>query len=96
MTHDLAVTFARLLDIWSGAPVDGLTALLTPDYRGHMHHLADGERDAAAYPAWITRQLSPGFDLHRSQGGSYRPDGDRAQFLRVADPQFRVKVWVVP
>lgn len=55
-------TFAKLLDIWNGASIDGMTGLLASGYRGHMLHMVAGERDAAAYPAWITRyrEANPG------------------------------------
>jgi hypothetical protein len=43
----------RLLEIWNGASPTLLASLLSDDYRGHMLHLADGERDAAGYAAWI-------------------------------------------
>jgi len=44
---------ASLLDVWNGAPTAAIPSLVSPDYRGHMLHLAEGERDAAAYPGWI-------------------------------------------
>ena len=55
MTTDPSSTFAALLDIWNGAPVEGLRDLLAPGYRGYMLHSLDGERDAAEYPGVIER-----------------------------------------
>lgn len=55
MTVDPSSTFAALLDIWNGAPVEGLRDLLAPRYRGHMLHSIDGERDAAQYPGVVER-----------------------------------------
>lgn len=43
----------RLLDVWNGAAVDALPSIVSESYRGHMLHLAEGERDGASYPALI-------------------------------------------
>ena len=61
MKVEPAATTAAVIDVWNGAPVDRLQGLLAPDYRGHMLHVSDGERDAAAYPGLIsnTDPLTP-------------------------------------
>ena len=46
---------AAVLDIWNGAPAEGLEALLSDGYRGHMLGMANGDRDSTAYPASIAR-----------------------------------------
>ena len=55
-------TFAKLLDVWNGGSIEGMTRLLAPGYRGHMLHMVGGERDASAYPGWILRyrEANPG------------------------------------
>ena len=55
-------TVAAVIDVWNGAPVDRLHALLAPNYRGHMLNVSNGERDAAAYPVAIQqyRAANPG------------------------------------
>jgi len=58
MDVEPAATVAAVIDVWNGAPVDRLDGLLTPDYRGHMLHVSDGERDAAAYPRLIEQYRS--------------------------------------
>ena len=62
MKVEPAATTAAVIDVWNGAPVDRLQGLLAPDYRGHMLHVSDGERDAAAYPGLIQqyRFANPG------------------------------------
>lgn len=57
-----AATVAAIIDVWNGAPVDRLDGLLAPDYRGHMLHVRDGERDAPAYSVVIQqyRAANPG------------------------------------
>lgn len=62
MKVEPATTTAAVIDVWNGAPVDRLQGLLAPDYRGHMLHVSDGERDAAAYPGLIQqyRFANPG------------------------------------
>jgi predicted SnoaL-like aldol condensation-catalyzing enzyme len=59
--HSDRDVFERLLEIWNGASTGSLASLLSDDYRGHMLHLPDGERDAAGYAAWISdyRDLNP-------------------------------------
>ena len=49
MALDPAATATTVIDVWDGAPVDRLRDVLASDYRGHMLHLKDGYRDAAAY-----------------------------------------------
>ena len=51
----------QLLEIWNGASTGTLASLLADNYRGHMLHLPDGERDATEYAAWIRayRELNP-------------------------------------
>ena len=62
MNLDPAATAATVIEVWNGAPVERLRDVLTSDYRGHMLHLKDGHRDAAAYPGLITqyRAANPG------------------------------------
>ena len=62
MNLDPAATAATVIEVWNGAPVERLRDVLTADYRGHMLHLKDGERDATAYPGLITqyRAVNPG------------------------------------
>lgn len=62
MDLEPAATVAAVIDVWNGAPVDRLHGLLAPDYRGHMLHVSDGERDAPAYPIAIQqyRAANPG------------------------------------
>lgn len=62
MDFEPAATVAAVIDVWNGAPVERLRGLLAADYRGHMLHVSDGERDAAAYPALIEqyRIANPG------------------------------------
>ncbi|MDT4918950.1 MAG: SnoaL-like polyketide cyclase [Pseudonocardiales bacterium] len=50
-----ASVFASVLRVWNGNDPAAIRALLTDDYRGHMLHLADGERTALDYSAWIER-----------------------------------------
>jgi hypothetical protein len=44
-----AAVFAQLLGIWQGGDATTIADLITTDYRGHMLHLAEGERTAASY-----------------------------------------------
>lgn len=46
--------------------MEQLDGLLAPDYRGHMLHVRDGERDAPAYPVVIQqfRAGNPGTTFH--------------------------------
>lgn len=62
MNTEPVATAAAVIDVWNGAPVDQLHGLLASDYRGHMLHVRDGERDATAYPARIQefRAANPG------------------------------------
>jgi hypothetical protein len=62
MDIEPAATAAAVIDVWNGAPVDRLQGLLAPEYRGHMLHVSNGERDAAAYPGLIQqyRSANPG------------------------------------
>jgi hypothetical protein len=62
MDLEPAATVAAVIDVWNGSPVDRLHGLLAPDYRGHMLHVSDGERDAPAYPVAIHqyRAANPG------------------------------------
>jgi len=62
MNVESAATAAAVIDVWNGAPVNRLQGLLAPDYRGHMLHVSDGERDAGAYPGLIQqyRSANPG------------------------------------
>jgi hypothetical protein len=66
MTNEPAATVAAVIDVWNGAPVDRLQAMLAPDYRGHMLHLRDGKRDADSYPGLIQgyRAANPGAVFH--------------------------------
>ena len=48
-----AAVFSRLLDVWRGGDATGIADLITTGYRGHMLHLAEGERTAASYARWI-------------------------------------------
>src|SRR4051812_46858571 len=50
-----AAIFQTLLHVWQDARPDTVTDVVTPGYAGHMLHLADGERSADDYPAWIER-----------------------------------------
>jgi hypothetical protein len=45
--------FARLLGVWQGGDTTTIADLITTGYRGHMLHLAEGERTAASYARWI-------------------------------------------
>jgi predicted SnoaL-like aldol condensation-catalyzing enzyme len=65
MNIDTAATAATVIDVWNGAPVEQLHDVLASDYRGHMLHLKDGDRDAAAYPGLITqyRGANPGTEF---------------------------------
>ncbi len=58
MKVEPAATIAAVIEVWNGVPVDRLQGLLAPDYRGHMLHVSDGERDAAAYPGLIQQYRS--------------------------------------
>ena len=62
MNLDPAATAATVIDVWNGAPVQRLRDVLASDYRGHMLHLKDGDRDGAAYPDLIAhyRSANPG------------------------------------
>ena len=62
MDIEPAATAAAVIDVWNGAPLDRLQGLLAPDYRGHMLHVSNGERDAAAYRGRILqyRAANPG------------------------------------
>jgi hypothetical protein len=66
MNLDCATTAATVIEVWNGTPVERLRAVLAPDYRGHMLHLLDGERDADAYPGPIERYrtANPGTVFH--------------------------------
>jgi hypothetical protein len=76
MNLDPAATAAIVIEVWNGAPVERLRDLLAPDYRGHMLHLKDGDRDAAAYPGHIQRYRAgnPGTEFRVIE---QRLDGDR-------------------
>ena len=65
MNLDSAATAAIVIEVWNGAPVERLRDVLAPDYRGHMLHLKDGERDADAYPGLIQqyRAGNPGAEF---------------------------------
>lgn len=90
--------FELLLDVWNGVgDPEGLDGLITPGYRGHMLHLAEGERNAAQYAAWIMvyRQTHPGslFDVDDqsacgdrlwSRLGATLEDGRRAFGMNVS------------
>lgn len=62
MNLEPADTVAAVIDVWNGASIDRLHELLAPDYRGHMLHVSDGERDAPAYLVAIQqyRAANPG------------------------------------
>src|SRR5262245_4192732 len=47
--------FRELIEIWNDGDPTELTRLLSPDYRGHMLHLEQGERDGGGYPAHVQR-----------------------------------------
>ena len=49
MTHDLRALAAAVVDVWNGGAPDRIHALLAPDYRGHMLHAQDGDRDGPVY-----------------------------------------------
>ena len=59
-----------LLSVWQMGPGDGILALVTSDYAGHMLHLGEGEgegeRDRESYPGWIDsyRSRNPGTRFH--------------------------------
>lgn len=55
MALDRRDTVAAVIDIWNGAPADGLGQLLAPGYRGHMLGVQGGERDAETYADAIAR-----------------------------------------
>ena len=77
MNIDPAATAATVIDVWNGAPVERLHDVLASDYRGHMLHLKDGDRDATAYPGLITqyRAANPGtlVSRRRSNGRWHSP-----------------------
>ena len=76
MNLDAAATAAIVIEVWNGAPVERLRDVLAPDYRGHMLHLKDGDRDAAAYPGLIQqyRAGNPGAEFRVVEQRSH---GDR-------------------
>ena len=57
-----AGVFRELLTVWNDGDPQAVLGLVTDDYRGHMLHLAAGERTAAQYPDWIRayRGSNPG------------------------------------
>jgi predicted ester cyclase len=57
-----AAVFDSLLSVWNGSDSEQLSDLITNDYRGHMLHLADGERTSSGYADWIRdyRLANPG------------------------------------
>jgi hypothetical protein len=59
------MVFQALLNIWQDAPPSSVLDVVTPGYVGHMLHLAEGERSAADYAAWIERYrfANPGTDF---------------------------------
>jgi hypothetical protein len=63
---DHVATAATIIDVWNGAPSERLRDVLAPGYRGHMLHLADGERDAEGYPHLVDqyRSANPGARFH--------------------------------
>ena len=77
MNLDPAATAATVIEVWNGAPVERLREVLASDYRGHMLHLKDGDRDAAAYPGLIdaipSRESRNGISDRRSNGGWHSP-----------------------
>jgi hypothetical protein len=54
--------FDALLFAWNDGDPERVHDLITADYRGHMLHLAQGERSGADYPEWIRnyRLANPG------------------------------------
>lgn len=62
MTHDLRALAAAVVDVWNGGAPDRIQALLAPDYRGHMLHAQDGDRDGPVYVDAIERyrEANPG------------------------------------
>lgn len=57
-----AAVLDRLLGVWNDGDPDGVLALITTDYVGHMLHLSSGRRTAQEYPGWIRsyRAANPG------------------------------------
>src|SRR4051812_30931778 len=45
--------FERLLAVWNGASTEALRSIISETYRGHMLHVAAGERDGASYAGVI-------------------------------------------
>ena len=89
MKVEPATTTAAVIDVWNGAPVDRLQGLLAPDYRGHMLHVSDGEREAVAYPGLI-RQYRSG-----NPGATFRVVEQLAVGVRLAtrlEDRFRRRV----
>ena len=92
-----ARTFARLLETWESGDPRLISDVITDDYRGHMEHLVDGERDAQSYPEWIRAyraandqvtfevldQRSAG-DLLWSRLRASRPDGSIARGMNCS------------
>ena len=78
-----STTFARLLLLWNGGDPDGVSDLITTDYRGHMLHMADGERSGEQYPQWIRdfRLARPGV---RFEVADQATSGDRLWTRLVA------------
>jgi SnoaL-like domain len=62
MKGELRAVAAAVVDVWNDGSPDRIRGLLAPDYRGHMLHLQEGERDGAAYAGSIERfrQANPG------------------------------------
>jgi hypothetical protein len=55
MKRDSRSLAAAVVEVWNGGSPDRIGALLAPDYRGHMLHVQDGERDATTYAGSIER-----------------------------------------
>ena len=69
--------FARLLGVWRGGDATTIADLITTGYRGHMAHLAEGERTAASDARWIEddRATNPDvtFNVVDQVGADWRP-----------------------
>lgn len=53
--EDARTVFGRVIDAWNYGDPHRVRQLVSDDYRGHMLHVADGERTAADYGDRIAR-----------------------------------------